>query len=258
MHDSLDWSGLEPRYDPFTFRGATYRNVVATVEGEDPEADRVLVGAHFDTVKGSPGADDNASGVAVLLEAARILAGERLRAPVELVGFNLEEQQGRTYRVGSRRYASRAREWGVPYAGALILEMVGYRSGAEKSQKLPALISWRRDIPRTGDFVAVTADGKSTPLLRTFREAAEEVSPELRVVTFRSPLRGWLVWQTRLSDNASFWSEGYRSLMITDTAFLRNPNYHRAADRAETLDYEFMARIADATVEAARRIAGPA
>ncbi len=255
IHECLDWSGLEPRYDPFTFRGATYKNVVAEVEGEDPDAARVLVGAHYDTVRGTPGADDNASGVAVLLEAARILAAERHRGPVELVAFNLEEQQGRTYRVGSRQYAARAREWGVDYAGALVLEMVGYRSTAEKSQRLPALISWRRDIPRTGDFLAVTADGQSSPLLERFREAAEEAAPELPLVTFRSPFRGWLVWQTRLSDNASFWSEGYRSLMITDTAFLRNPNYHGPGDRADTLDYEFMARVADATVETARRLA---
>ncbi|NIP57999.1 MAG: M28 family peptidase [Gemmatimonadetes bacterium] len=93
-------------------------------------------------------------------------------------------------------------------------------------------------------------------MIRAFREAGAEAAPELEVVTHRTPFRGWLVWQTRLSDNASFWSEGYPALMITDTAFLRNPHYHRSTDRADTLDYRFMARVVDATVATVGRLAG--
>ena len=247
--------GLDPERRPFRFQGETHENVVARIAGSDPEAPRVLVGAHADTVRGSPGADDNASGVAGVLECARLLVGSRLRADVELAVFNLEEQQLYTYRVGSRRLAARARKDGVQYAGALVFEMIGYTSEEPGSQRIPLLIRWK-DIPHTGDFLAVVGDWKSQALIRGFREAAADVAPELEVFTHRTPFRGWLVWQTRLSDNASFWSEGYPALMITDTAFLRNPNYHRGTDRAETLDYGFMARVVEATAELARRLAG--
>lgn len=218
---------------------------------------RVLIGAHFDTIPGTPGADDNASGVAGLLEAARILSAGSFDATLEFVAFNLEELQTFTYRVGSRAYAEAARRKKVRYAGALILEMIGYRSHEPGSQRVPRLISWK-GIPRTGDFIAVTGDGRSRRLMRHFREAAAEAVPELSLVAQRSPFRGWLIWSTRLSDNASFWSEGYPSLMITDTAFLRNPNYHRTTDTRDTLDFDFMAQVTDATVAAAERLAGGA
>lgn len=248
-------AGLDPWRDPFSFQGRTHENVAARLPASDPDAPRVLVGAHVDTVRGSPGADDNGSGVAALLECGRLLAGRTFRAPVELVAFNLEEQQVWTYRVGSRRWAARARREGVRYAGALVFEMVGYTSTREGSQRIPALVRWR-DIPRTGDFLAVVGDWKSKGLIDAFREGAEEAAPGLRVVTHRTPCRGWIVWQTRLSDNASFWSAGYPALMITDTAFLRNPHYHRASDRADTLDYAFMARVVDAAVATVEGLAG--
>jgi len=249
---SFEDVGLHAGADSFVFRGASYDNIVAVKEGEDPSAPRVLIGAHFDSIRGTPGADDNASGVAALLEAARMLAPESFAATIEFVAFNLEESQGTTYRVGSRHHTGRRR---IRYAGALVLEMVGYTDRRPGTQRVPRMIAWKK-IPRTGDFLAVTADGQSKRLLNVMRDAAADVAPDLKVVLFRTPLRGWLVWQTRLSDNASFWSEGYPSVMITDTAFLRNPNYHRASDTHDTLDYEFMAAVTNTTVEAARRLAG--
>jgi hypothetical protein len=134
--------------------------------------------------------------------------------------------------------------------------MLGYVSPDRRAQVVPVLLFWKR-LPPTANFVAATGDWKSGDLLRTFRRAAEAAAPDLPVVTFRSPFKGWLVPQTRLSDNASFWDHGYPSLMITDTAFLRNPHYHRASDRAETLDYGFMARTVDAVVETVVRLAAP-
>ncbi len=255
VHAELEAAGLEPFRDGFHFKGKRYENVVAHVTGRDPAAPRVVMGAHFDTVRGSPGADDNASGVAALLESARVLAGSGPAATIELVAFNLEEQQGLTYRVGSRHHAARTRQLGVRLAGALVYEMVGYRTSEPRTQRVPALIAWKR-IPRTGHFLAITGDGQSRQLLDLYREAAADAAPELEVVPFRTPFRGWLVWQTRLSDNASFWSEGYPALMVTDTAFLRNPHYHRATDTAGTLDYGFMAQATEATVATALRLAG--
>ncbi len=254
IHDQLEAVGLEPFRDVFLHAGKRYENVLAHRTGIHQDRPRVLLGAHYDTVRGTPGADDNASGVAALLECARVLATERPAATIELVAFNLEEQQGLTYRLGSRHHAARCRKLGVELSGALVFEMVGYRDTQPGTQRVPKLIAWKK-IPRTGDFLAVTGDGQSRELLREFVEAAKEVG-DLPVVPLRSPLRGWLVWQTRLSDNASFWSEGYPSLMITDTAFLRNPHYHRRSDTADTLDYDFMAQITEATLATVRRLAG--
>ncbi len=242
-------AGYDPVREPFRFRGRRHGNIVARKAGTDPRLPRVLVGAHFDTVPGSPGADDNGSGVALVLEAARMLAPFELLADVEFVAFDLEEFQGWTYRVGSRRHVAAARAAGVEYAGAFILEMVGYSDSRPDSQRIPAVLRWM-GFPTTGDFLAAIGDGKSSPLLSLFRNAADLAVPGLPVVTFRSPLRGWLIWNTRRSDNASFWSAGIPALMLTDTAFLRNPNYHRPSDRAETLDFDFLQRVTTATVEA--------
>src|SRR5581483_10491962 len=120
---------------------------------------------------------------------------------------------------------------------------------------VPALLFWKR-VPRTGTFLAATGDGQSARLLRQFAAAARRAEPGLTVVTFRSPFRGWLVTHTRLSDNASFWDQGYPALMLTDTAFMRNPYYHTRGDRIDTLDFEFMARVTNAVVAAARELGG--
>ncbi len=246
--------GLAAERRPFRFRGREFHNVVGERPGGAADAPRVLVGAHYDTVAGSPGADDNASGVAAMLEAARLLADEPLERTVEFVAFNLEEPQGATYRVGSRHYARTARTRGIRYRAVLVLEMVGYTNSTPASQQVPLLLFWKR-VPRTGTFLAATGDGRSARLLRRFADTARDAAPALDVVTFRSPLRGWLVPHTRLSDNASFWDEGYPALMLTDTAFLRNPHYHTGRDRIDTLDFQFMARVTDAVVATVRRLA---
>lgn len=250
----LEVYGLDVERWPFEFGGRRYENIVGSKWGRMPELPRVLVGAHFDSVRGSPGADDNASGVAALLEVARVLAPLELDATVELVGFNLEERQLYTYRVGSRRFAAAARGRGVRYAGVLVLEMVGYTDPLPGSQHVPFVLFWKR-VPRTGTFLAATGDPRSRRLLQRFAEVAARASPELQVVTFCTPLRGWLVPDTRLSDNASFWAEGYPSLMLTDTAYLRNPHYHRATDRFETLDFEFLRQVTEAVAAAVAALA---
>ncbi len=254
--DRLGDLGLPVERHSFGFQGRQYHNVIGTRAGNAPSHPRVLVGAHFDTVPGTPGADDNASGVAAMLETARLLTGVELDGAVEFVGFNLEESQGITFRLGSRAYAAEARRRGVRYAGALILEMVGYTDPTPGSQDMPALLFWKR-VPQTGTFLAATGHGRSARLLRTFADAAREAVEALEVVTFRTPLKGWLVPDTRLSDNASFWDAGYPALMLTDTAFLRNPHYHGHGDRIGTLDFGFMARVTDAVAAAVTRLVGP-
>ena len=239
--------GLAVELVPFSFRRRTYHNVVGVVPGRDPHCPRLVVGAHFDSTAHTPGADDNASGVAALLECARLVAGRRPSAGVEFVGLDLEELQTVTgrYRVGSHALARAKRARGDDLTGALILEMVGYRDPAPGAQIVPPLLGI--DVPRTGDFLAAVGDGRSRELLDRFVVGARAAAPELPLVPYRARLRGWLVPLTRLSDNASFWDARYPSLMLTDTAFLRNPHYHRHSDTSATLDYGFMALVTEAT-----------
>ncbi len=253
--DQLATLGLRVERHAFRFRGRRYHNVAGTLRAPDVDRPHVLIGAHFDTVSGTPGADDNASGVAAMLETARLLAEIELDAVVEFLGFNLEEPQGLTYRVGSRAYAADARRRGVRYGGAFVLEMVGYTDSAKGSQSVPVLLFWKR-VPKTGTFLTATGHRRSARLLRRFVDAARTAVPDLQVVTFRTPFKGWLVPDTRLSDNASFWDAGYPALMLTDTAYLRNPNYHRFTDGIGTLDFGFMAKVTDAVAAAAVREAG--
>lgn len=249
-------AGLAVELAPFTFRGRTYHNVVATRAGRDARRPRLLVGAHYDSTPHTPGADDNASGVAALIECARLLAPRPSEAGLEFVGFDLEELQLTTYRVGSRRLARERRARGVALAGALVLEMVGYRDPTPGAQVVPPFLGI--DVPRTGDFLAAVGDTQSRALLDGFVTAARAAVPELPILPYRTRLRGWLLPLTRLSDNASFWDARYPSLMLTDTAFLRNPHYHRASDTGATLDFDFMAQVTEATAGAVARLAGGA
>ncbi|UCC73226.1 MAG: M28 family peptidase [Gemmatimonadota bacterium] len=254
--DELSSAGLVVERQPFDFRGATYNNVVGRLSGSDPGAPDLLVGAHFDTVSNSPGADDNASGVAVLLEVARHAAGLESRRSVEFVGFNLEEPQNfvGTYRVGSARFAEQARRSKKRYVGALVLEMVGYTDKNPGSQHVPPLVFKR--IPDSGTFLTAVGDGRSRRLLRSFERSSARHVPELTLITYRTILRGWALPLTRLSDNASFWDRRYPALMITDTAFLRNPHYHMETDSADTLDYRFMREVARAVLAGVAELAG--
>ena len=249
----LGAAGLRVERQLFTYRGAEYHNVLGTLEGSDPELPWVVVGAHFDSVARSPGADDNASGVAAMLEAARLLSRHDLAATVQFVGFNLEEMQSilGPFRIGSRAYARRLRERGQALAGALVLEMLGFTG---PRQVVPAAVRLVKRIPRTGNFLAAVGGGDagSSALLCAFARAAEGIVP---VVTLAVPLRGWAVPDTRRSDNARFWDEGYPALMITDTAELRNPHYHRSSDTPETLDWDFLLKSTAAVAAAVRRLA---
>ncbi len=245
--EELAAAGLAVERQPFRWDGREFRNVVGTKAGSDPLLPWVVVGAHFDSTPGTPGADDNASGVAAMLEAARLLRHWRPAATVQFVGFNLEEVYRLwppVYRIGSRAYVERLRAERRRVAGALVLEMVGF-VGPQRT--VPAAVQLVKRIPRDGRFLAVVGDGGSRPLLETFTRAADGVVP---VVTLAVPMRGWAVPDCRRSDNARFWDAGYPALMLTDTAELRNPHYHQPTDTPERLDYAFMAGVVGAVVKA--------
>lgn len=240
--------GLPVELQPFDWKGRRFENVVATLEGSDPARPWVIVGAHFDSVARSPGADDNASGVAATLEVARLITARgRPQATIQFVGFNLEEIQDTLlhFKVGSRFYVERLKAERRTVAGALVFEMVGFTG---ERQVVPAAVQLVRKVPKTGNFLAAVGDGNSAALLAAMEHAARDV---VELVSLAVPLKGWLVPDTRRSDNARFWDAGYPALMVTDTADLRNPNYHKLTDTADSLDYEFMAKATQVVAECA-------
>ncbi len=232
--------GLSVENDRFVYYGKSYRNIIARA-GDARRAPLIILGAHFDSVPGSPGADDNASGVAVLLEAARILSGLRVRYPVVFCAFNLEELN----MIGSTHFAKRLKSHGLKVAAMVSLEMLGYTDSRTGSQKYPVGLSWF--YPERGDFIGIIGNWRSAALLKSFAGAMRQIAG-LPVETLTVLGNGFLVPQVRLSDHAPFWDLGYPALLLTDTAFMRNPHYHGPSDTIDTLDLEFMAKVCQGVV----------
>jgi Zn-dependent M28 family amino/carboxypeptidase len=224
--------------------GQTFRNVVAAQPGVRAPEEQVLIAAHYDTKPATPGADDNASAVAAMLEVSRILAGQRYGRTLLFVGFTLVEYGY----GGSRRFVREAKRTGQSIVGVLDLEMVGFTA---PTQRLPPGIRART----TGDFIGVVGNRKSRRLVETFVAAARQAASDLPVETLIVAWNGRLLPIVRLSDHAPFWDAGYPAVMITDTAFLRNPHYHQPSDTLETLDLPFLARVTRATAATAARLA---
>jgi len=234
--------GLRVESDTFTYWGRSYRNVIARA-GDARNGPLIILGAHFDSVEGSPGADDNASGVAVLLEAARILSGLRLRSQLLFCAFNLEELN----MIGSTHFAKRLKAAGAKVRAMVSLEMVGFTDSKPGGQHYPTGLRWF--YPERGDFIGVVGNWRSSSLLRQFSHSMRQVRG-LPVETLTVLGNGFLVPQVRLSDHSPFWDLGYPALLITDTAFFRNPHYHVPSDTLDTLDLEFMAKVCQGVVTA--------
>jgi Zn-dependent M28 family amino/carboxypeptidase len=232
--------GLAIESDYFSFRGAKFRNIIGRTTAQQG-ASLVIVGAHFDSVTGTPGADDNASGAAVLLEAARLLARTRLRSQVLFCAFNLEELN----MIGSSHFANGLKAAGAKLSGMVSLEMVGYTDSRPGSQKYPAGLAWL--YPDRGDFIGLIGNWNSGSFLRQFARQMRQV-PGLPVETLSVPGNGAFIPAVRLSDHSPFWDQGYPALMITDTAFFRNPHYHGPTDTLETLNIDFMAKVCEGVI----------
>jgi len=233
--------GLKVSTHPFEALGATYRNVIGTRLASHPSAATdapLIVAAHYDTVRGSPGADDNASALAVLLEAARRLLGVPLSREVRFIAFSLEEDD----LLGSLAYASSLKKGGHDIEGAIVLECVGYACAAEGSQQKPPGVPIA--VPTVGDFLAIVGNTASAALVAAVVNAATQGVPDLKTVALMVPGNGELLPDTRRSDHAAFWQYGYPAVMLTDTANFRNPNYHASTDTLETLDLGFMEKVA--------------
>ncbi len=238
--------GISVYCEPYKYRNYTVANVVAEISFCENPTKRYIVGAHYDSVAGTVGADDNASAIAVQLETARHLKAlkglQELDLAVKFVSFALEEPPVfGTRDMGSRVYAMKAREKKEQIDGMICLEMVGYTCHDPGCQKYPFPLMFL-GYPEQGDFIGIVGNlssrGFTGALFSAFRK-----NPDLPVVELTVPLGGFLLPSVRLSDHSSFWDRGYKAVMITDTAFFRNPHYHLPSDTMDRLDYGFMAEL---------------
>ena len=226
----LDEAGLAVRRQDIPFGGVSLPNVIGEKRGDVCPERIFILGAHYDSQAGTPGADDNASGVAGVLEAARALSDAHLPASVWFVGFAFEEEG----LVGSAAMAQALANEGVELTGMVSLEMIGFTTEGQDATGGP------------GDALLIVGDRPSETLARAFERAAASSTPDLAVRTL--VLDPAAIPDIRRSDHAPFWNLGYRALMLTDGANLRNPNYHQPGDTVETLDFPFMLWVTQAAV----------
>jgi Zn-dependent M28 family amino/carboxypeptidase len=241
----LAGAGYEVGRQTYAVGNVAVANLVATLEA--PPASRrrneiVVLGAHYDTTPTTPGADDNASAVAVLLEVARLMSGLQPRRTIRFVAFACEEAPHfHSGEMGSQIYAGRCRARGEQIIGMLCLEMVGFYSTSSGSQRVPSEIPrfLRWAFPRRGDFLAAVGNLRSWRLLWEFRRGFKWAT-QFPLFSIGLPEA---IHDIRRSDNSSFWDRGYPALMLTDTSYLRNPHYHQPTDTPDTLDYGRMAKV---------------
>lgn len=262
---SLDraWVRLEGEladaaYNPKTHRYLVEDHAVANLEGVREGATRssevVVVGAHYDSASGAPGADDNATGVAVMLALARAF-GETKKPAARTIRFvafvNEEPPHFWNPSMGSIHYAKDCKARGDNIVAMLSLESLGYYRDEAGSQKYPPIVSWF--YPDRGDFVAFVGNLSSRSLtretIRVFRQAASFPSEGAAMPSFVTGV-GW-------SDHSSFWDVGYPAVMVTDTAPFRNPNYHTSKDTPDTIDYERLARVTAGLIAVVGSLANP-
>jgi hypothetical protein len=238
--------GLAVERQPYRYKDMQVSNVVALLQQSGNSAAHYVIGAHYDSLAGTVGADDNASAVAVLLETARIMqagiAGEGGYLDITFVAFALEEPPvfGTPY-MGSRVYVDRAKKESLSIDGMICLEMVGYTCIEPDCQQYPFPLQFL-GYPKEGTFIGIVGNVNSLGLTRRLRKSFQH-NPNLPVVSLTVPFNGWIMPAVRLSDHASFWSKGYRAVMLTDSAFYRNPHYHRPSDTMKTLDFSYMAEL---------------
>jgi Zn-dependent M28 family amino/carboxypeptidase len=226
-----------PSIQEFQAQGTALKNLILELPAAPARSQRslspVVIGAHYDAVPNSPGADDNATGVAVLLELARAFAQSPIRYPLRLIAFDLEEQG----LAGSRYYVNSLQQ--EPLRLMMSLEMLGYCDRTPGSQQYPPGLKYF--FPNQGNFIGLIGNLKTIPdLLHLSRYLRRAGVPCQWLPAGR---QGRLLPDTRRSDHAPFWDRGDRALMVTDTANLRNPHYHKPSDRIETLDLDFLTGV---------------
>jgi len=240
LRSNLQQSGYAVKQQTYRVEDQEMSNLEATIPGSESLGETVVVGAHYDTVAGTVGADDNATGVAAVLELARHFRESKPRKTIHFVIFvNEEPPFFQTSRMGSRVYAQQLRRENIRVSAVLSLEMLGFYSDVPGSQKYPALLNLF--YPNRGNFIGFVGNLESRNLVRqsvrAFRESTSFPSEGIAAPA-EWPGIGW-------SDQWSFWQERYPAIMITDTALFRYPYYHTPLDTADRLDFDSMARVVE-------------
>jgi len=216
-----------------------FHNIVASKIGQQYPEEIVIIGAHYDTVNNSPGADDNASGIAAILELIRLLNFYENKRTIRFVAFTLEEPPFYgTAQMGSQVYAQLCKQHNENIIMMVSLEMLAYFTKKKKSQQYP-LPEMAKTFPDQGNFIAIIGDVKSGLVVKKLTTLFQQYSSH----HVQSLISHQSVPGVNLSDHVSFWKEGYKALMITDTAFYRNPHYHKSNDTIDKLDFKSYAQI---------------
>ncbi len=245
--DRLKASGVEPRRDEVDLNGPKVANVEASFPGVERPDEIIVIGAHYDTVFRSPGANDNASGVAMLLATARRLGDAPTGRTVRIVFFVNEEYPfSGGIQMGSRVYAERSRARGDDIVAMIAVDSVGYYTSAPGSQNYAAFIG---GLPSKGNFIAFGSNRDNQQLLDHVVAIFQEQCrfPAIGVATdLKAASR---------SDHASFWWQGYPAIFMSDTSEYRDPNYHRPTDTADQLNYDELARLTEGFIRTVRVLA---
>ena len=239
IHDELARFDCKVKFQPYQVQGIEYKNVIASF-GDGP-GKRIIVGAHYDVYGDYPGADDNASAVAGLLETARLINGNnlKLKYPVDFVAYTLEEPPFfDTEFMGSAVHARFLHDNNIPIKLMICFEMIGYYSDRPNSQEFP-LPGLSLMYPDKGNFIAVVGKFSQRKTVKRVKELMSKHS-KINVYPVAIPFLDALAG---LSDQKSYWKYNYPAVMINDTSFFRNPNYHSETDTIETLNFEKMGEV---------------
>lgn len=233
--------GWKPQLEKF----AQGVNVFAQRQGTDQKAGAILLAAHYDTVADSPGADDNASGVAVVLEIARLLGANPTPRTLQLAFFDKEEAG----LLGSKAFVTKT-EHLKNLRGVIVMDMLGYACYTDGCQKYPPTLPVTPPTNK-GDFLVAIGDTEHLPLLNAFENSQtrnQKISNLPSLLTLPIPLKGLLTPDTLRSDHAPFWYQGVGAVLITDTGDLRTPHYHQPSDVPANIERSFFTGAAQIVV----------
>ena len=232
-------------YQDYLVEGVSYRNVVCRL-GRGCDKPLVVIGAHYDVCGNQEGADDNASGVVGLLEAVRLLSRAKLNYPLEIVAYCLEEPPFfRSEYMGSYIHAKSLHDAGTSVYGMLVLEMIGYFNDRAKSQSYPVK-TMKVAYGKKGNFILLARKTGAGEFVKRFSAGFNNLAT-IDTRNLKAPAK---IQGIDFSDHLNYWKFGYDALMVTNTAFYRNRNYHQTSDTMETLDIPKMMKVIDATVAA--------
>ena len=251
IQTTLQDLGYGVNIQSYDSQGISVQNLEIEITGTTAPQEIVVIGAHYDTVEGGPGANDNASGVAALLELARLLAGYPPARTLRLVAFVNEEQPfSSSKEMGSQVYAGRSRQRGDQVKAMISLETIGHYNDEPGSQHYPFPFNYF--YPDSGNFIGFVGN------LSSFRLVRQSVDAFRAATAFPSEGVAAPGWVTGVgwSDHASFWQAGYPAIMITDTALFRYPHYHEATDTPDKLDYRSLARVTRGLLDVVVALAG--